>query len=505
VDVYVTNTVYHTANTCTREQEENVRLLKRTCTRAFRVRVMELFPALEGSEKLVRLMAHFIWGRRTPAGGVVVDRELLMKCAGTKNHSFNGGKLLRDFCEQVCPLVFNEELNTKTGELMEWSWQQGKAREVFILWPAEMLELIAKEHEVRVQERMQVYFVSGLVFNRKRRAETVKEAVVEAERTPAHCDQAKQLLAYLNGAPSNRYAFIENNIALVEGRIRVELKDQTQAQQLGILQNIAETLKPVYEPKENTVRLYETTGGFTFIKSEYRLLLAPQWVEYDLEASQLRIAAYRWGCQPLIEMFERGQKPWPVLLLGLGLTAEMKPLVKNFTYGVQYTAGREGLLEVALDAAKKDVDGDDILFEATAAKYTALVDKFLELPLIKALKEARDRMIEVIKAKRKRGEDIYTDLGTTIAKDVEPHKALVRMNQATELRIAFAGAQIAIEEDILVAWQHDGWSVNYTQPHRSAAIERRMMQAVETEGLKLGIPSKLERKGSAVSEMRKAA
>lgn len=467
---------------------------------------MALFPALAQDEQLRALLAYFIWSSfRLEDGSVVVNREVLMRCAGTKNRSFNGRALLDRFSEAVLPLHITGELNEATGELREWHWMEGKARQLFVMWTDEALAAIEQERALPVMERREMYFVSGLAFTRKSRTRAVQEAVEEAACTGKEPAVKLKLLTTLNGLPSNRFASLEERIAEVEERIRRELPAHKQAQQLGVLQNIAETLKPVYGAVENTHRLYETTGGFTFIKSEYRAVLAPSWQEYDLEASQLRIAAYRWCVEGLKGLFEVAQKPWPILLRGLGVGAEFKPLLKDFTYGVAYGAGRNGLLEVAEVAARDAVDGDDLLFEETFSRYAALVDEFLKLPLIVDLMAGRDRALLALQQKRRNGEAVIDDLGEPVPNSVPPLKVLVRLNQATELRIAAAGALVAAEEGVLMAWQHDGWSVRYSQPDRMGAIERRMMAAVEQEGLALGVPSKLELKKAEALKVAKAA
>jgi hypothetical protein len=481
-----------------------MRFLKRTCTRTFRERIFTALPALEHDRTLRALAAYLLWAARTESDIIVVPRDVLMACAGTKRTDFGARAFLERFSAEVAPLKVVESVSGEDGQLRDYHFMAGQAREVVVEWPEDVMAALAEEREIPVLERREVYFVDGAAYTRKTRAAVVAEEVKAAEKTAPHCPAAQTLRDYLNSVPTNGYAFVERNIPLVEARIRAELPEPVQSQQLAILHNIAETLKPVYKAVDGTARLYEATGGMTFIKSEYRAVLAPAWAEFDLQASQLRIAAYRWGCAPLVELFEQGRSPWVVLLRDLELGAELKPFLKTLTYGLAYGAGRDRLREEALNEAKTLCDGDELLTFETYQRYSDIVERFLAHPLIDALLEARKRAVETIKAMRAAKQPIISDVGETL-KGGTPTEVLARLNQATELRLTFAAARIAMEEGILRLWQHDGFSVAFHRERDRERLEQKMMAAVEEEGRALGIRMKLERKAGPAAELKKAA
>jgi hypothetical protein len=455
--------------------------LRRVVSREFRSAFLALFPALKESRSLRVLTTYLVWQTPLEDGSILVPLDMLKACVGVKgNGRFNGGNLLDEFSERVAYLETIEYANTRTGELHDYRFTDGKARAVRVHWPVEAEELIAIERDRPLNERMQVHFVDGTAFTRNTRAKVRSEQQKAAQvGAAAKCAEAQEVLDYLNRRAPHAFNKLLELLSAVEAQIRAELEGRSLQSQLDTLLTIAEQPQPFYKAVAGTVRLYETARGLTYLKSEYRHRLTKDWTEYDLTASQLSAAAYLWGVESLKAIFESGQSVWSVLLSELGANASLKPAIKQAAYALCYGAGDATIIEVIIEKGGTE----------------ELARRFLELLEVKELLEARERQLKEIIRKRRAREPIVSEVGEDI-KDGNPIQVLARLMQAIEFRIIYPALKIAMEHDALVLMQHDGFSVVYRDQAKAERIERQMQAAVEQEAARFGLRTSLAKKAA---------
>lgn len=474
------------------------RFLRRCSTREFRAGMLDIFPALKESRSLRALTAYLLRATPLEDGSVLVPREVLKLCVGTKgNNRFNGGNLLAEFSERVAYLEPVELVNEATGELVDYSFTKGQARAVRVLWPADAMDLITVERDRPIKDRLQVHFVDGTPYSRASRAETRKEQVTAASEN-VKCVEAGELQAYLNGKASNGFAKMLDHLDELEGEARATLTGETLRTTLDTLMTIAEQPQPIYKAVEGSTRLYESARGFTFLHRPLRWLMNEQldWVEYDLVAAQAAIVCQLWGAQLMSELFAHGDNLWKVLLAELDIGVEMKDFLKKLNYGVTFGAGYDRLVEVAREFAQAEAGNDkELAEELLRATFLPVVEAFWSLPIIVDLIEARTRRLHEIQRAMKNREPIISAVGERLTGT--PTQILAQEAQAIEFRLVWPGLKVAIESDVLMLYQADGWSAKLPADKTKAErIEKRMIDAVAQVAADMGIHTRLERKAA---------
>jgi hypothetical protein len=126
-----------------------------------------------------------------------------------------------------------------------------------------------------------------------------------------------------------------------------------------------------------------------------------------------------------------------------------------------------------------------------------LADKFLGLAPVRALKRQRDAQIAAM-LDAGSAQDCFGAAFPVRTRD-EARSALARQAQAIELKLLEPALALAEAEDQkkdaafqIVLWQHDGFSVKFRRKADRDRLSRRIIEAVDAEARRLGIPTRLE-------------
>jgi hypothetical protein len=214
---------------------------------------------------------------------------------------------------------------------------------------------------------------------------------------------------------------------------------------------IREEPKPFLRPVENSDRAYSLVHSLMTIQGDMRRTITRGWFEYDLTCCHLAYLTKDYGPSKLRSvMRETVKNPefsfWKQLQDELSVGAEAKPGLKNATYALGFGGG-EGTIKGEIIRATND--------EALAAR-------FMDLPLIRELFEAREAKIaELIK----QGE-VRTIFGEPLWCGNYPAalSALAQQAQAVELKLILSLYK-AMEESnggfLVVLYQYDGVTVDF--------------------------------------------
>lgn len=470
-----------------------MRLIRKTVSAPFRALVAELYPGLGANRAYWEFFGYLLFGSffDRDTGRLVINQGLLAEIEGKPVNRYRGIEFLEAFRRDV--------LSPETFEWTQWAANKdgrGKCRQVKKFGvPPQIEEAVEAELLKTNHSAGRVYFVDGTAFSRAKQAADRKEyrRAATDKLENVDCDLAREILEYLNALPSNRFSkLVKKNLpdalAVAEG-----IKNPRGRKiQLRILRAIADQPQPFYSPssKGRTVRIFGVHECFVSLKGEVRRALTRSCSEADLANSQLAICARLWNIPEIENFLASGKNFWIYLCERLGFTAKDKALLKD--------AFKEPLYSACFGMPKSHVQ----------AAFTRNLNRkgiknggarLVLSPLMKALFEARGRMVEMIRA---HGGGLncfgkWISLNASVSVD----SILAQQAQAVELKLLHPLIKLAREhpDDFSVLlWQHDGATIYF---HRRADLWRqKIVEAVQGEIDESGIKTHLEWKHGQCDE-----
>lgn len=399
---------------------------------------------------------------------------------------------------------YTEEFNQFTGELKLnrkfIKVGDGMQRRVLFTWPKEVQAVIDAELIDKTPSKDKVYISNGNKRNAGQEKRLVSDKIdeclsaVDILESPA----AMYMASYLNGLPTNSFTKLVDNsddafkvISNIESPI---VRDQ----QARILNAVLESPKPIYRPSKNgnTDRLFGCGPNLTNLKKEVRLALTKDWVEFDLQSSQLAIVAKIWNIKPLHDFLSGEKSIWSEMFSYFGIDSAsdevkktVKKALKERVYGVVYGESRDRIINGKVVNDK--VEDEGLTVELAKVGITEGGIKFVNHPLIKEVLKARQiYMRDILKAGQ--AEDAYG-----IKHEVTKNNVLSIMS-----RIAQSYEQIIIygvfeltndnnDEWSISLLMHDGCSISFHNNSRKDFWIKRICEYVDNVANSFDIPTKL--------------
>jgi hypothetical protein len=355
-----------------------------------------------------------------------------------------------------------------------------------LIWPNRVHNAIEKERNGEWIASERVYMADGKPFSKKKQLTQLKEdRQLSLERLNTQgCTEAKELLLYLNGLPSNAFYRILSNLpeALEEAK-KIE-KKESREHQLNVLNAVLDSYQPFYKPTSGSVRIFAFNENMTQLNKNIRQVLTKGWLEFDLRSAQLAINSKLWQVRKVQKFLQEGGKIWDSLFewFGLEKSEETKRIFKTALYSISYGASFKKSM---------NYDGRKTLREVLEPLFKD-PKQFLTHPLIKSLWRARSKQLS--KIKREGGaKDCFGRFLSV--RDFNPRSILAQLSQSYELKLLYPVIELA-KKDLrfdVVLWQHDGFSVLIRKQEDEEMIIFSIKYVVKAVADKLGINTELER------------
>ncbi|WP_103028542.1 hypothetical protein [Salinibacter altiplanensis] len=260
------------------------------------------------------------------------------------------------------------------------------------------------------------------------------------------------------------------------------------------LQAVETCPKPFYEPKLRTPRLF-APRSLQLLNREVRATLVQDWIPLDLKSAQFAICARKWGVGPLLDFLEGGGDIWDELTSWMDLP---KPALKKALYAItfgaraQWTAGRP---PSTLNNALADEAG------LSPENADQARDKLMNHPLMKKLRQARNRRIEEIKSKGQI-EDCFGSVMTLPSQESGDGSRentvltlLAAESSAIEMQLLWPAFQEVIGQEKrckIMLYTFDGIYIKPADPSREDTWVEKLQEAVNEEANRLRMPTTLE-------------
>jgi len=305
------------------------------------------------------------------------------------------------------------------------------------------------------------------------------------------------------------YETLEQELPKVEQRELRKGETQEQArkavlrveeQQKNLLGAIEEDPVPFYAPTEEgrTVRLFGCNQSLLFLRRNIRKKLTQDFTTVDLRCAQLAIVARIWNI-PLIEEFlATGKNVWEHLAKELNSPYEdedekdnTKAGLKKMVYALVYGGCND-------KRGASEREGRQVYFGEP--QYSNLTPRFMALPMIKALYQAR----ELQEAKVIEDGGAYDAFGSWIplqyrmikdkAPQPRPQSVLACQAQSYELKLLWPIVEEALKSDrfAITVWLHDGLCLDFRDSGKKEQILRRLNKKVAQVASELQIQTELE-------------
>lgn len=480
--------------------------------------MFEAFPALGRQKSYARMMAHLLFGARADreTGRLLMPANLMAALADAERaaqcKTFNAGHFIQGFRRDVLPTFL-------VGEYIRPSWDhRGRCRQVIERGlPPWLAGALMDELTVPLSQLHDpVQFVSGRRYTEAgRRAERERgrgdHVAVDGEGTPF--EPSARLLRYLAAVPSN--AFTRTLRYIPDAYAEAEQIDDAGRREhaLRVLRAIERDPRPRYQlsARGRTVRVVGAGESLLSVKRRVRRALTQDWVEFDLQSLHLAIVARDWDVDEAATLLISGESIWDSLLchvgsLGMKLARErgegydaVKSTLKRALYAAVYGMSRRRLVRLGMDT--HDVAGERVIEARLGMGVDEVGRRFLQHPVVKSLLRRRS---ERMRAVHQRGgaEDCF---GRWLPCHDRRGAAsiLAQQAQATELRLLLPALDLTEQEAArssaigkapdfrIVLWQHDGFSVSFSDRSKQARHAGRIQAVVDAECQRLGYPTKL--------------
>ncbi|MEI6492601.1 MAG: hypothetical protein WCO94_08640 [Verrucomicrobiota bacterium] len=451
-----------------------------TVSKPFRELTARTFPALDRNPAYWRFMQYLLFGTfiDEDTGRLIISQKDLAEIEGWTRGmgNYRAIRFLTAFQTEVM-----------TPETFSWTgWRGGKkCRQVQRFDPPASFQTALDEEWAKTHhDQGRVYFCDGRTFSKKKqrqcRIECRNAAIFLQALAP--CEEAREILDYLNHLPPNLFSGILRNYHAALQVAQALENENARRQQLRILKAINEQPQPFYAASgnANTDRIFGIGDCLTGLERNVRRALTADWQEGDIKSSQLAICAAAWNVEVVQDFLRDGGSVWKNLFewfeFDTAEGAKAKPALKDALYSTcygmrtQYIGGRLGK---ALEIAGVVRNGS----------------LFLRNPLIQAMLASRNEATKQIL--RKSGAKTCFGKWLELGK-LTPPQILAQIAQAAELKLIYPVVQLAkqTEEFKITLWQHDGFSVHFTR--REERWKRKLARVVSEQAEKMGIVTGLE-------------
>ena len=469
-------------------------------TALLRRELLARFPGLAGNPGYRRLLAYLVSGgqRDDETGEPVIPAALLAEFEGRVAQHAARNHVAKDFLEG-----FRRDVLPEFEFSEGWSYAEEKARvvtrlgvpeDVLALWHAAASDVLGGGVEV-------VELVSGRRRTRRVEAEDDRVELARAWAALASvshvADETRAVIGYHNGLSRNSFSRVvrrhwDEAVGVARG-----LAEESRAVTELALADIGWFPKPLLRPVENSARAYSLRPSLLTVKSSVRRVLTQDWVEYDLKGAQFAIVARLWRIPELQAFLASGASVWATLLGELGLPVSVKRKVKDAVYSLVFGGGlrTERVAESSGGKLRKGIA--ERLDEETGVPGVG--ERFLALPLIRAVYEAREREIdhlvfEAFEAWTVFGKRLPIPVGSYERRREAARKALAQQAQAVELLLLMPVYELASETDqfTVMLYQFDGVTVKYRDRRTCAYWHERITSAVADAAERVRVQTRLE-------------
>lgn len=487
-------------------------------------------PGLANNEAYWRMFEYLMFGTWTDetTGRLLLNKELIATIEGNGKwkQAKSANYVASIFLESFRRDVFNDD-----PELFDWqeavNFPDGKnkrARTLTIFNPDPAITQYIEE-DMEHDTSALVYFstrVAANAKNKKKYAEEIKMDSLELIEQ-AQCQEAKNILEYLNNLNSNRFTKLTFNFdsAFRQAQLYIQEAEEYKkkhppkrnkslsfAQQLMtedserkyVMRNlnaVISQIQPFYKPstKEKTVRIFSLSSSILTLPRRVRKAMTEGWWNFDLRSSQLAICAKEWKVPLVMEFLKTRQSIWTVLFKHLGLDHLKKD---SYEYDLVKKHLKEALYSLFFgmeipNIKKKLTEELKVYF----SKGITAGQLFFKNDIIQAMAEARQRrMDELILAGV-----AYTIYGKKIEVWCNPdtgesniNSVLAEQAQAIEMYLLYPVIDLAknTNEFEVTLWLHDGFSVAFKNESKRERWTQRIQKAVEKRAEELGIITELE-------------
>lgn len=346
-----------------------------------------------------------------------------------------------------------------------------------------------------IEER--VYFATGRPFSRR--------SMHDDRRAYAHSfvpisKEQAVLLDYMNSRSPNIFTKMYKEHADEAYNHAYSIPDRAKrSHAIRALRASEDTVLPLYKPTDGstTLRIFPVDSSLPTLPREIRHVLTQNQADFDLKYAQLATNAYLWQVNEVISFLEHGGNYWEYLREQLGLTRlsgeewlRAKAALKIATYALCY-GGDEATIRHGRYESGSRKGGLDAVMDTCGLRDAT--SAFLELPLVKAMWNARDQAIEYAINKGSARDAYGHEISVSTPKEAKSALAIVA--QSYELKLLYPALQLAMESKdqfSIVLWQHDGFTVNFPRKERESLWTQRIVDVVNAEARRLGIPTRLE-------------
>lgn len=471
-------------------RQNRARFSRKTVSKEFRNLVKQLLPGLGGHEIYWRLTQYLLFpGRRDAEGRILVDRDTLAKICNqpvrdSSGKYFSGIEVLNNYRRRVLP----------TLKWSDYNYFEERARVITHLeWPTGLKEALEKEKRMLCNTTGAVYFDTGLAFTHRRKKEHREYDRKEALEHMAMggCAEAKTLLRYMNNLPSNRFEKMIPYLEVAQEKVDVIEDCTVRERQLDILKSIAIQPQPYYTSYEHTVRIYAHNTSVLNLKRNLRAVITQDFVGLDLRSAQLSIAATVWDIPSISELLLQGVKLWDYLWIAMDCPDDkegFKDVIKKAIYGLMFGMSKVTLRKGNKDKPKGKYEGLDTLL----APYKLDGKRFLAIPVIKDILEARKRVYEGIE-QAGGARDVFGKW-IAITDEIGVNSVAAQIMQSYELFLMYPIVQAAeiTSEFHIVLWVHDGCYIDVKDARRLRLWIERLQKAVKARASEIGVITELD-------------
>jgi hypothetical protein len=470
------------------------------CTPQFRNNILNSYPILKKNEGYLRLMQYIIYSnfKDKEHGGLIISQRIVGLC------EHGNGFDVKDTNNHYSAIKFLKAFQKDTGITLQIANEsKGIARRLYAHDIPE--ELISLSNELRslTDGQPKVSFVSGKKKDKNNANELRKQALTTLNED-AHTEEAKRVLRYLNGLPSNQFnKSLDNASRAIEALIVLESDVRTRKSKgkstinlLGkddeekLKTNVSAVIahyhqpQPMYEPTENSDRLFTSSNGLLCMSSEFRDYFTAGWDKADLKSAQLAICAKEWNVPLVQEFIKTKESIWKSLFETMGYDYNLKD-----SHPKEFKALKSPF-KTALYSLMFGMEIRNIKRSITIATGTKKAgDLFFTNPYINAMAEARSRHIDEINL----AGGATNIFGRWIPiQDDNYNSILAQLAQATEFYIILSVYELAMETndfDVIVHI-HDGLSLNFVK--NKDTWVKRINKAIRDKAIELQVETELE-------------
>lgn len=478
------------------------RLQPLAVSRSFYERLLELYPSLSDDHPQGRayrgLLQYILFStfRDKKTNRTLVPYTTVASLVGVSPHQrgFSALAWLSAFSRDVLPL------NPST-----YRYSEGKARVIAPeISPAllEACEQEAAQHQAEGRASERVWFDSGLPVSRRNQRLVAQEyeQYLKRQSLSIRMDHpARELLMYLVEQPQDRLLkVLRENWPAVRAAVTAMPK-RTEREWMRrqwcelLLIRLDGFQKLYYASSPKTPRLFTIGANLHQFPRDLRKMALAGAVECDLRASQLAVVARLWDIPSLQAYLKSGVSVWQDLADGIGVPLEdYKPILKASIYSIVFGMSRSEIKwQLAHGTAFEEGVGQ------------AAAGRFLKLPIIAPLLEARDHMLYKI-GRECGGYDAWGRWLYT-AQETRPVRGRLRqvpdspsvlsaIVQSYELKIMLSVLPV-IKSDrqiYLLSWLHDGVTLLLGNKTKAERYIRRLKSVVQREAEALQVSTWLE-------------